>query len=97
MELYKDEHDRLNKQKKFICTFWASQQSIVGEKCAILTPPFGHSKHTYMDKAVVATRNGKQSTHGWRSTSGLACSEPIAEGMDESAPKCQHNHLGLRE
>ena len=33
-ELYKDEHDRLNKQKKFLSAFWASQQSIVGEGSA---------------------------------------------------------------
>jgi len=34
-ELYKDEHDRPNKQKKFLCAFWASQQSIVGENLEV--------------------------------------------------------------
>lgn len=31
MELYKDEQDRWNKQMKFPCTFWASQQLIVSK------------------------------------------------------------------
>jgi len=34
-ELYKDEHDRPNKQKKFLSAFWASQQSIVGENLEV--------------------------------------------------------------
>lgn len=35
MELYKDEQDRRNKQKKFLCTFWASQQLIVSKSLEV--------------------------------------------------------------
>ena len=75
----------------------SSRPSPIASKCAVLTPPLGHPQRTNVDEVVVANCKSNRSSHSRWTTCGLACSKPIAEGVDECTPECQQIHWGLWE